>query len=91
MRRLSTQMPKEFWKVVVWNDGEEGLKGAAFIQSQKDYIGRGMFKADFDPGSMSVYQMPIKDLEKITKINFGEIADSTSETRALRDAEQARL
>jgi endonuclease G, mitochondrial len=86
-----TQIPQEFWKVVVWNDKEEGLKGAAFIQSQKDYVGRGLFKTDFDSGAMSLYQMPLDDLEKVTKLDFGDIGDTASATRALRDAKDAVL
>jgi endonuclease G len=86
-----TQIPQEFWKVVVWNDSEEGLKGAAFIQSQKDYVGQGMFKTDFDPGEMSVYQMPLSDLEKVTKLDFGDIGDTASGTHRVRDAKDALL
>jgi endonuclease G, mitochondrial len=87
----ATQIPQEFWKVVVWNDKEEGLKGAAFIQSQKDYVGRGLFKTDFNPGEMSVYQMPLSDLEKVTKLDFGDIGDTASGTHVLKDAKDAVL
>lgn len=86
-----TQIPQEFWKVVVWNDPEEGLKGSAFIQSQEDYVGRGMFKTEFDAGEMSVYQLPLRDLEKMTKLDFGDIGDTASGTRVIKDAKQVVL
>ena len=86
-----TPIPQEFWKVVVWNDSEEGLKGAAFIQSQKDYLGRGLFKTDFSPGEMSVYQMPLDDLEKVTGLDFSDIGDTSSGTRVLRSGREAEI
>jgi len=87
----ATQIPTEFWKVVVWNDDDEGLKGAAFLQSQKDYVGRGLYKTDFDPTGMSVYQIPLKDLEAKTKLHFGDLADSTESIRRLNEGSQARV
>lgn len=90
-RMEPTQMPQEFWKVVVWNDPKEGLKGAAFVQSQKEYVNRGLFKSEFESGEMSVYQMPLKDLEKMTKLSFGDIVDSAQGTRRLTDAEDSGI
>lgn len=77
--------------MVVWNDSEEGLKGAAFIQSQKDYLGRGLFKTDFSPGEMSVYQMPLHDLEKVTGLDFSDLGDTTSGTHVLKSGKDAKL
>ena len=34
-----TQIPLKFWKLAVWNEPGEGLKGAAFVMSQEDYRG----------------------------------------------------
>lgn len=82
-----TKIPQEFWKMVVWNDPDEGLKGAAFIQSQKDYVGRRLFKADFDPGQMSVYQLPVDKLEAMTKLDFGELNDTVRDARAINQPE----
>lgn len=82
-----TKIPQEFWKMVVWNDPDEGLKGAAFIQSQKDYVGRRLFKTDFDPGQMSVYQLPIDKLEAMTKLDFGELNDTVRDARAINQPE----
>jgi endonuclease G len=86
-----TKIPQEFWKMVVWNDPQEGLKGAAFIQSQKDYIGRSLFKTDFDPGAMSVYQLPLEKLEKLTKLDFGDIVDTAQEARLINEVSDAKL
>lgn len=86
-----TKIPQEFWKVVVWNDPQDGLQASAFIQSQKDYVGRGMFKSEFSPGEMSVYQLPLGDLEKLTKLDFGDLSDTSSGTKAIKDARQVVL
>ena len=86
-----TKIPQEFWKVVTWNDPEEGLKGAAFLQSQKDYLGRSLFKTDFEVGGMSVYQVPLSKLEGLTDLDFGELKDTSPDTKLLNRAEQAEL
>ena len=90
----ATQIPKEFYKVVVWNDPEEGLKGAGFIQSQKNYVrGNNLFKSDsgFDTGEMNVFQLPIDELQKLTKLNFGQVQDTSTEARHLQDGQNVRL
>ncbi len=79
-----TQIPREFYKVVVWNDPKQGLKGAAFVLSQADLIGgRNMFKAEFSPGRFQVYQVPIEKLEQMTQMDFGQIANVTGDTRLI--------
>lgn len=87
----STQLPQEFWKVVVWNDPEEGLKGAAFIQSQKDYLSNSLFKTDFEPDGLSLYQVPLKKLEETARLDFGPLLDSTSQAKRLEKGETPQL
>lgn len=90
--RPPTQMPQEFWKVVVWNDPQEGLKGSAFVLSQADYVGRGTpFKSDFESGQFAVYQVPLKELEESTGLSFGPLAGTATSARRIDDAETARL
>ena len=87
----ATQIPQEFWKVVVWNDKEEGLKAAAFLQSQKDYLGNNLFQSEFDPDGMNVYQMPLRDLEKKTKLDFGPLKDTVKNTRRITETTRPEL
>lgn len=78
-----TPMPQDFWKMVVWNDPEEGLKGSAFVLSQKDILNgdSSIFQSQptFESDRFSVYQVPIKDLESMTQLTFGDISDSAKE------------
>ena len=87
-----TQMPQEFWKVVVWNDPEEGLKGSAFVLSQEDFVGgRSLFKSDFDSDRFEVYQVPIEKLQEMTRLDFGAVADSRQEARVIETASDAKV
>lgn len=83
-----TQIPQEFWKVVVWNDPQEGLKGSAFLQSQKDYVGRKIFQSSFESENMSVYQIPLEELERKTNLSFGELMDTTKAASRVVDASE---
>ena len=86
----ATQMPQEFWKVVVWNDPEEGLKGSAFVLSQKDFVNpRGLFQADFDPGRFEVYQVPLDKLEEMTHLDFGNVTNSQKEPKQINRPQDA--
>lgn len=78
-----TKIPQEFWKVVVWNDPQEGLKGSAFIQSQKDYVGGRISPSSFEPGAMGVYQIPLEDLETKTDLSFGDLKDTVDSAREI--------
>lgn len=93
--RLSkpTQMPQEFWKMVVWNDPQEGLKGSAFVLSQADFVGgRGLFKSEtFDSGRFEVYQVPIDKLEQMTRLDFGDLADARTEAHVIETPSDARV
>jgi endonuclease G len=78
-----TQMPQEFFKVVVWNDPKQGLKASAFVLSQEDFVGgRSLFKSDtFETGRFELYQVPLAKLEEMTRLDFGDLADSRKEIR----------
>ena len=87
-----TQIPQKFYKVVVWNDPKQGLKGAAFVLSQEDLIkGGGLYKGgEFSPDRFKVYQVPLDKLQQMTQMDFGPIANVTSETREI-SAENGQL
>lgn len=87
-----TRMPQEFWKMVVWNDPQEGtLKGAAFVLSQEDFVGdRGLFKSDFESGRFELYQVPIEKLEQMTRLSFGDLKDAHPEARRVETSDELR-
>jgi endonuclease G len=87
-----TQMPQEFWKMVVWNDPQEGLKGSAFVLSQTDFVNPGgLFQSDFEEGRFGVYQVPIAQLEKMTRLDFADVVDAKKEPKQILDAQDAKV
>ena len=87
-----TQMPQEFWKVVTWNDPEEGLKASAFVLSQTDFVNPGgLFKSDFESGRFNVYQVPVEQLEKMTRLDFGDVIDSLPQAKQIHEADDAKV
>ena len=85
-----TQIPQEFWKVVVWNDPKEGLQGKAFVLSQSNLVGGddSIFKSQGLPSDrFAVYQVPISKLEQATDLQFGDITNQAAES----DREQVRV
>lgn len=87
-----TRIPEEFWKMVVWNDPQEGLKGAAFVLSQRDLIGhRSLFKSDLPPGRFQVYQVPIDKLEQMTHLKFGSVAGVCQESCLIGEIDHVQV
>lgn len=83
-----TQIPQEFWKVVVWNDPKEGLQGKAFVLSQAEFVGGNdsIFKSQGLPSDrFEVYQVPISKLEQATDLSFGDIANQGGHERVTED------
>jgi endonuclease G len=80
-----TQIPMQFYKVVVWNDKKDGLKAAAFVLSQEDLVNRdrSLFKGEFNPGRFDVYQVPLQELEDMTQMKFGPLGNVTNEPRLI--------
>ena len=79
------QIPMKFFKTVVWTEGKE-LKSASFILSQEDIIkGDDSLgaKGGFEPGRFEVYQVPQKEVERLTDLHFGKIGDITEKPMRL--------
>lgn len=74
------QIPMKFFKTVVWADEKTGnLKSASFILSQEDIIKEDdtiKLKGGFEPGRFDVYQVPQKEVERLTDLHFGNIGDT---------------
>jgi endonuclease G len=75
------QVPKYFWKILI-TKGDDGLKAAAFLMSQRDLV-MGIDRiqeADLleklSEADVKVFQVSIADLTKLTKLDFGNLADA---------------
>ena len=76
-------IPKYFWKILI-TKGDDGLKAAAFLMSQRnlimgiDRIKEADMLEKFTEEDVSVFQVSIADLTKLTKLDFGNLADADS-------------
>lgn len=87
-----TQIPQKFWKVVAWKDPEEGLKGTAFVLSQEELIDAEDYRdGRFPPGRFRVYQVPLAELEAMTRLDFGDLDDTAVGGRPIDTLDQIRL
>jgi endonuclease G len=78
------KIPKYFWKILITRD-DDGLKAAAFLMSQRNLImGIDRIKDEdeadilekFSQEDVSVFQISMADLTKLTKLDFGGLADA---------------
>ncbi|MBR0839379.1 DNA/RNA non-specific endonuclease [Bradyrhizobium liaoningense] len=77
------QIPKYFWKILIRRD-DDGLKAAAFLMSQRklvmgiDRIEEADLLERMSEEDVSVFQVSIADLTKLTKLDFGNLVDADS-------------
>ena len=69
MYREILQLPKAFWKVVVFVNDAGKLGAAAFVLTQADLIAD--LKEEFEVGEYKAVQFRMKDLETKTQLDFG--------------------
>jgi endonuclease G len=67
------QLPREFWKVVVFEGGEGKPAAAAFVLTQSQLIAG--LKEAFDPGEYRAVQVTLRDLSMRTGLNFGRFVE----------------
>ena len=73
-------IPKYFWKILV-SKGDNRLKAAAFIVSQRNLImdiDRIQDAEKLSAEDVKVFQVPIVDLAKLTKLDFGNLEQADS-------------
>ena len=68
------QIPREYWKIVVFRNDESEPRALAFILSQAALI-KTLPAEDFMVGPYDVYQVKVRELEAKTKLDFGELRD----------------
>lgn len=61
------QVPRSYWKVVAWR--KSGLKVAAFLLSQEEYIGN----LEFNPYIFSTYHVKLSEVGELTGLDFGPL------------------
>jgi endonuclease G len=75
------KIPKYFWKILV-TKGDDGLKAAAFLMSQRnlimdiDRIKEADMLEKFSDEDVRVFQISFADLKKLTNLDFGGLADA---------------
>jgi endonuclease G len=75
------KIPKYFWKILV-TKGDDGLKAAAFLMSQRnlimdiDRIKEADMLEKFSDQDVRVFQISFADLKKLTNLDFGGLADA---------------
>jgi endonuclease G, mitochondrial len=96
------KIPKYFWKILV-TKGEDGLKAAAFLMSQRnlimdiDRIKEADMLEKFSEEDVSVFQISFADLKKLTDLDFGSLADADTHEatsvgpRAIESYEDIRI
>jgi len=66
------RIPREFWKLVVFEKDNGKPAAVAFVLSQTTLI-KNLPAEEFEIGPYGVYQVRLSDLETKTKLNFGAL------------------
>lgn len=89
--RKIAQLPKEFWKVVVYADDDGTPRAAAFKLSQAVLIASVGLNEKVDFADYEVYQVSIDELATDTGLNFGNLVryDTKSAFETLEESKSA--
>lgn len=76
-----TRIPRRFWKIVAWNDGDvttPGLAATGYVLDQSDQLDRidlsGQGAAAAPPlGAYLTYQVPVADVATLTGLDLGPL------------------
>ncbi|WP_328820864.1 DNA/RNA non-specific endonuclease [Peribacillus faecalis] len=66
------QLPEEFWKIAVMIKHDGTLSATAYLQTQKNLLGR----LDFSYGEYKTYQVAVSHVERLTGLDFGTLRDA---------------
>ena len=71
------QLPRQFWKVVVMVKQGGELSATAYLLSQEELIkGLEVAPEAFSYGAYRTYQVPVRQIEGLTGLSFGSLADA---------------
>lgn len=68
------QVPREFWKIVVFKNDSGKPVALAFRLSQSSLI-KNLPEEEFEVGPYHTYQIRIREIENQTKLDFGKLKD----------------
>jgi endonuclease G, mitochondrial len=72
-----TQLPRQFWKVVVMLKQSRDLSATAYLLSQEHLIkGLEVAPEAFSYGAYRTFQVPVRQVENLTSLSFGTLADA---------------
>jgi endonuclease G len=63
------RIPREYWKIVIFDKGGGQPTAVAFLLSQQNLIAD-LAEKDLDVGQFKVYQISLTHLERLTKLDF---------------------
>ncbi|MDT7724932.1 MAG: endonuclease mitochondrial [Actinomycetota bacterium] len=76
-RYRNVQLPRQFWKVVAMVKQSGELSATAYLLSQEELIhGLEVAPADFSYGAYRTYQVPVRRIENLTGLSFGNLVDA---------------
>jgi len=85
------KVPKQFYKIVICrkDDGKPAAYG--FLLSQEQFISDLPLEGveAFDPGPFKVFQVPIAEIEKKTRLDFGPLRDIDTKRRGGEESLEA--
>jgi len=71
------QLPRQFWKVVAMVKQAAELSATAYLLSQEQLIqGLEVAPETFSYGAYRTYQVPVRQVETLTGLSFGPLADA---------------
>ena len=71
-RHMGLQIPREFYKIVVFENDEGEPRALAFLLSQASLI-KDLPEEEFEVGPYEPFQVPVGEIENKTKLNFGKL------------------
>lgn len=66
------QLPRQFWKIIVMQGDDGSPNAVGFVLSQADLIAN-LPQENFDPGEFNAFQVRISEIERLTKLDFGDL------------------
>ncbi|RYZ27406.1 MAG: DNA/RNA non-specific endonuclease, partial [Propionibacteriaceae bacterium] len=79
-----TRIPRRFWKIAAWNDGDEvspALAATGYVLDQSEQLDRidltGGARASAPPlGAYLTYQVPVVDIATLTGLDLGPLVEA---------------
>lgn len=67
------KLPQEYWKLVAYKGDDGKAHALAFKLSQAELLDEIPEELTFDPGNFGVFQIKVRDIETLTRLDFGDL------------------